>query len=88
LPGPGLLLRVFPSIEKIGGDHGTRNFALAAGRADTGDHFVVAVLRPLIAGYPHPNARSGSADGGVYFFAEHRHWNLQDDARIFAKIPV
>jgi hypothetical protein len=30
-----------------GEDHGTRNFALAAGRADTGDHSVVAVLRPL-----------------------------------------
>ena len=30
-----------------GGDDGTRNFALAAGRADTGDHSAVAVLRPL-----------------------------------------
>jgi hypothetical protein len=27
--------------------HGTRNSALAIGRADTGDHSAVAVLRPL-----------------------------------------
>jgi hypothetical protein len=30
-----------------GGEHGTRNSALAARRADSGDHFVVAILRPL-----------------------------------------
>jgi hypothetical protein len=30
-----------------GGEYGTRNSALAARRADTGDHSVVVVLRPL-----------------------------------------
>jgi hypothetical protein len=30
-----------------GGEHGTRNFALAARRADPGDYSVVVVLRPL-----------------------------------------
>jgi hypothetical protein len=33
-----------------GGEHGTRNPALAAGRADPGDYSVVAVLRPLTSG--------------------------------------
>jgi hypothetical protein len=32
-----------------GGDDGKRNFALAAGRADTGDHSIVVVLRPVTA---------------------------------------
>jgi hypothetical protein len=32
-----------------GGEHGTRNSALAARRADPGDSFAVVVLRPLTA---------------------------------------
>ena len=52
-------------IETEGDDHGTRNPALAARRADTGDHSVVAVLRPLTpaAGAANP----GSAAGGAFF---------------------
>jgi len=36
-----------------GGEYGTRNSALAARRADTGDHSVVAILRPLTVEIPH-----------------------------------
>jgi hypothetical protein len=35
------------SEESTGGEDGKRHSALAAGRADTGDYSVVAVLRPL-----------------------------------------
>src|SRR6266480_1597526 len=37
-------------IRMHGGDRGTRTFALADRRADTGDYFVVVVLRPLTSG--------------------------------------
>jgi hypothetical protein len=35
------------SEESTGGEDGKRHSALAAGRADTGDYSVVAVVRPL-----------------------------------------
>jgi hypothetical protein len=36
-----------------GGEHGTRNSALAARRADPGDYSVVVVLRPLTIEISH-----------------------------------
>jgi hypothetical protein len=64
----------FPFDWKIGGeDHGTRNFALAARRADTGDHSVVAVLRPLRPGERDtPTRNQALPAAGPDFFANRR----------------
>jgi hypothetical protein len=68
-----------------GGDHGTWNFAVVAGRAYTGDYSVVAVLRPLTPGKAYLR-KSGSVSGGV-FFVERQCCNPHA-ARFFVKIPV
>jgi hypothetical protein len=58
------LSRVLESIWRIhGGDNGTRNFALAVGRADSGDYPVVVVLRPLKPGMFRFMLGSGSTNG-------------------------
>jgi hypothetical protein len=56
-------------IEKIGGeDHGTRNFALAAWRAYTGDYSVMAVLGPLTPGdRDNPTQNQALPLAGLFF---------------------
>jgi hypothetical protein len=47
---PRIPFRVLESWIFQGGDNGKGTFAVAFGRADSGDHFVMAVVRPLISG--------------------------------------
>src|SRR4051794_8674043 len=61
---PRVPVRVLYSSEELdGGEHGTRNFTLAFGRADTGYYPVVVVFRPLAQSYLLLRKRPGDPPG-------------------------
>jgi hypothetical protein len=67
--------------------NGTRHFALAAGRADTGDHSVVAVLRPLNTSDPAYCAPD-QAPPMAGPFLRRVVIEIRRHARFFCKIPI
>src|SRR5882757_9039077 len=71
-----------------GGEDGTRNSALAARRADSGNYSVVAVLRSLTAIDPLSLRKSGSVIARRGLFCRVRLLKSAGGARIFAKIPI
>jgi hypothetical protein len=96
---PEVRFRVFLSTEEFkGGDHGTRNPALAARRADTGDYSVVAVLRTLTSGDRHGRRKTGSAVGRACFllnrffhessFSQIAAVEIHKAAGLFAGFPI
>src|ERR1700760_2721074 len=70
----------------FGGENGKRNFALAARRADPGDHPAVAVLRPLRQPRSTQIRLRRIATGPDFFWKD--RLNSSCPASFFAELPI